>query len=79
MLWVWGWTWWDLPGSGQDSRTEELSWMGQVHFAWGLMLRLCSSASSAQEHVYTMNVLPGGIFVNVGEGPIQLIVGDYSC
>ena len=73
-----GWTWWDPPGSSQESQTKDLSWMGQARFAWGLVLMLCSLASGAQEHIYSTNVLPGGISVDVGEGPIQLIRGDYS-
>ena len=52
--------------------------MGQARFAWGLVLRLCSLALGAQEYIYSMNVLPGGISVDVGEGLIQLIMGDYS-
>lgn len=66
------------PGSGPDSQTQELSWMGQNNFVWGLVLRLCSSVLGTQEDVYSTNVLPGGIFVDVGEGPMQLIMGDYS-
>jgi len=52
--------------------------MGQAPFAWGLMLRLCSLSSGTQERAYSKNVLPGGISVDVGEGPIQLIMGDES-
>lgn len=36
-------------------------------------------ALDAQEHIYSANVLPEGISVGVGEGPIQLTMGDYSC
>lgn len=78
VLWVWGRTLRDPPGSGRDSRTEELSGMGQVRFAWGLKQRLCILTLGAHERVHCANVLPGGVFVDAGEGPIQLIMGDCS-